>query len=170
MDTPSTDTVQSDQTAPPRNIILRHPWGFATLALILLFPSMRPCTRFEPRPPAVVSTVQPFELVDHEGRVFNRETMSGRLWLVGFFFSRHPVRVETLFDAFHTLRERFRRDALEVAMVAITVDPEDSLDVLKDLAQSHSLTRNDTFLLTGSGDNTAKLSGYFIPFAGESLT
>ena len=150
MDTPNTDSVQSDQTAPPRNIILRHPWGFATLALILLFPSMRPCTRFEPRPPAVVSTVQPFELVDHEGRVFNRETMSGRLWLVGFFFSRHPVRVETLFDAFDTLRKRFAHDTLDVAMAAITVDATDSPEVLKALAQSHDLIRNDTFLLTGT--------------------
>ena len=88
------------------------------------------CRQSDPLP--VLFEIPAFSLVDQDGAVFKSETLSGRPYLVNFFFSTCPTICVTNMAAIKAMHERWNDAGRAHRIVSITVDPDnDTPEVLK---------------------------------------
>ena len=75
--------------------------------------------------------VVPFSLTDHNGKVFQSDSMKGKTWVVSFFFSRCKTICPPLLNHLSGVLKDAERVGIPLQVVSITVDPEhDSPDKL----------------------------------------
>ena len=115
---------------------IRYPWHFGAVVGIVTITAMRPCTRHVPDPPAVMSQVPAFALVDQDERPFTSDALRGRVTVAGFMFTTCPSTCPKISRAMHSLQERYKQHKIaDVQLVSFTVDPEnDTPAVLKTYA------------------------------------
>lgn len=109
-------------------------------------------------PPPSYFELPDFTLTSHEERPFSRADLSGRVWVVGFFFTRCPTicpvltqRMQAVQALGAPLGERFR-------LASITVDPEhDSPEVMRAFAAAQGVTLDSWTMLTGSTEDIQRI-------------
>ena len=92
--------------------------------------------------------VQPFQLTERSGRVFDSKELDGQVWIASFFFSSCPGACIKMNNTISRLQEELKDD--EVKFISITVDPEnDSLDALQKYANHFGADAERWLFLTG---------------------
>jgi protein SCO1/2 len=83
----------------------------------------------------VYGTVPPFSLIERSGRRVTREDLRGRVWVVNFIYTECTDTCPTQTAEVAGLQQEFR-DASELTLVSITVDPaHDTPEVLRRYAE-----------------------------------
>jgi protein SCO1 len=109
------------------------------------------------RPP-VYATLPDFELDSSSGAAFRRADLEGRVWVVGFIFTRCQSICPLITEAMKGLAARLEAEGVErVGLLSITVDPEfDRPEVLRAYAADRGIDatsqRVPWVLLTGAPD------------------
>lgn len=106
---------------------------------------------------SVVSQVAPFTLTDQDGSPFSAESLTGKVWLVDFFFTSCPSFCPLLTGAMSTLAREFQTEP-RLNFLSITVDPAtDTSGVLRAFAEREKLPQHRWRLLTGRREEIAAL-------------
>jgi protein SCO1/2 len=116
------------------------------------------------RPP-VLGEVPDFELVNRDGSSVARADLAGRPWVADFIFTRCAFSCPRMTAQMMRLGAALPPSA-EVALVSITVDPEnDSPEVLDTYATSLGIDRPDWLFLTGDREEVESLTveGFKLP-------
>lgn len=155
--TPGEDLISPDDVYhPPAWVLwLRKRIWWIGIALALLFvTAMHFLLQRRPEPPPVLSELGEFSLVDQEGRSFGPEQMRGKVWVVGFIFTRCPSVCPAVSQAMLHFDESFvsaSRISDEVNLLTVTVDPEfDRPEVLKGYAEKLGADLSHWSFVTGS--------------------
>ena len=96
-------------------------------------------------------------LTDSNGRKFNSSSLTGKIWVANFFFTRcnGPCPIQT--SHLQLLRGKFQ-DETNLHFVSITVDPKhDSAEVLKKYSLKHAKDDTQWHFLTGELDTIVEL-------------
>lgn len=140
----------------------RNPWlwivvfGFAFTTVISL--GLRPFMRRIPEPPPVIHTLPEFDLIDHQGRPFNRASLAGDVWVFDFFFTSCPSICADLTRRMAQLQEAFEREGVDARLVSVSVDPEnDTPEVLRQYAKKHGADLDRWVFVTGSEEAVRSL-------------
>lgn len=130
----------------------RSPYFWAAVFGLIAIPAMRPFMRHVPEPPSVVGTLPAWSLTDQDGQPFGSEQLAGQAWVAGFFFSSCVTICPRILGAMKDLRRCLDDSgATEVALVAITVDPEtDSPERLRAYQQEIEADGAGWHFLTGT--------------------
>ncbi|MBI2422332.1 MAG: SCO family protein [Candidatus Hydrogenedentes bacterium] len=100
----------------------------------------------------VLGALPEFTLTSAEGTPFDTATLKEKIWVTAFFFTSCAGPCPVLTKQMGILQETFR-DAPDVALVSITVDPEtDSPERLKAYGLEHKADFARWHFLTGSMD------------------
>jgi protein SCO1/2 len=120
--------------------------GFVA-ALALFVPDF-----FKPRIPPI-STVQPFSLINQDGKVFTNEQMRGKVVAVNFFFTTCRSVCPKMNNNLKPVYEEFKNEP-DFLVISHTSDPgRDSASVLKRYADSMGVDTRRWVFLTGSKDS-----------------
>jgi protein SCO1/2 len=111
--------------------------------------------------------VVPFELTDQRGNRFSSASLSGRVWVLDFFFSSCPGPCPTMTAHLASLQKRF---GSRISLVSISVDPQrDDPATLASYAKRKGAAQ-DWHFLTGSEDLLRRMVRHeFKVAAGEPL-
>jgi protein SCO1/2 len=86
----------------------------------------------------VLSTVPAFAFVDQAGAPFGSQSLSGKLWVANFIFTRCPNICPKFTAKMGALQDRSARELPELRLVSFTVDPEhDTPEVLTAYGEKH---------------------------------
>jgi len=103
---------------------------------------------------AILGDAPSFELTTSTSAAFNSESLSGKVWVVNFFFSRCPHVCPKINQAIGTLY----RENPAVHFVSISIDPEhDTPEVLSKYADRFGATPDRWNFLTGPSDELKKV-------------
>ncbi len=104
-----------------------------------------------------------FSFVNQEGKKVTNDTFRDKIYIVDFFFTSCPGICPRLTKSMGAL-QKFYKDEDDVMLLSHTVMPwKDSIPILKDYAQKHTVNSSKWHLVTGDKDklyNMARL-GYF---------
>jgi len=100
-----------------------------------------------------LGTVGPFWLTDQDGRSFSEQSLSGKVWVAAFMFTRCPSICPEMTRRMRSLQEQAQARQLPLHFVSFSVDPEnDTPQVLRQFATQYGAdTRTWSFL---TGDNS----------------
>lgn len=86
----------------------------------------------------VLSAVPAFSFVDQSGAPFGSASLSGKIWVANFIFTRCPNICPKFTAKMGTLQDRSRDQFPGLTLVSFTVDPEnDTPEVLKAYGEKH---------------------------------
>lgn len=147
----STEELSGGALAPTRQHKRRlWPWAGLPLALLVAAIFALPLSRRVAAPLPVLTTVPPFELVDHEGKAFGERQLSGHAWIANFVFTRCPTICPLFSQKMARLQEQTQPLGDRLLLVSFTVDPEyDTPERLLAYAQKYRAQPRWRFL-TGS--------------------
>ncbi len=102
----------------------------------------------------VLNDVRPFGFTDQYGRRITEQHVSGKVYVVEYFFTTCTGICPKLNDNMKVIHEKFKNEA-NFMILSHTCNPEtDSVEVLKKYADSLGIKENDNWLfLTGSKDS-----------------
>ncbi len=110
----------------------------------------------EPAPPTAAPTVlerelAEFSLTERSGRTVGRADLLGKVWVVGFIFTRCSGPCPIVTTSMHRLQGAFGApDLADARLLTLTVDPEfDTREVLADYARSVGADPARWWFLTG---------------------
>jgi protein SCO1/2 len=100
-----------------------------------------------------LGTVGPFWLTDQDGRSFSEQSLSGKVWVAAFMFTRCPSICPEMTRRMRYLQEQAQARHLPLNFVSFSVDPDnDTPPVLRQFAAQYGAdTRSWSFL---TGDNS----------------
>jgi protein SCO1 len=100
-----------------------------------------------------LGTVGPFWLTDQDGRSFSEQSLSGKVWVAAFMFTRCPSICPEMTRRMRYLQEQAQARNLPLHLVSFSVDPDnDTPPVLRQFAAQYGAdTRSWSFL---TGDNS----------------
>jgi protein SCO1 len=97
-----------------------------------------------------LGTVGPFWLTDQDGRSFSEQSLSGKVWVAAFMFTRCPSICPEMTRRMRSLQEQARARALPLHLVSFSVDPDnDTPPVLRQFAQQYGVDTSSWSFLTG---------------------
>lgn len=97
-----------------------------------------------------LGTVPPFWLTDQEGRTFSEQSLSGKVWVAAFMFTRCPTVCPVMVSRMRSIQEQARARGVALQLVSFSVDPEhDTPEVLRKFAAERELDTGNWWLLTG---------------------
>lgn len=103
-----------------------------------------------------ISTVQPFEFLNQDGKDFTLENMQGKVVVVNFFFTTCKGICPRMNSNMHKIYDAFK-DEPDFMIVSHTCDPEtDSVPVIKRYADSLKIDERKWVFLTGRKDSLYK--------------
>lgn len=117
-----------------------------------------------------LGTVGPFWLTDQDGRSFSEQSLSGKVWVAAFMFTRCPSICPEMTRRMRYLQEQAQARQLPLHFLSFSVDPDnDTPEVLRQFAAQYGAdTRSWSFL---TGDNrvirTAAEQGFKIGVEGS---
>jgi protein SCO1/2 len=133
----------------------RHVWVVGIVMGLALITISRPFLQHRPPPPLVLFEIPAFDLLDQEGAAFTHEDLEGRVWVVGFIFTRCPSVCPAVTQAMTRFQEQIARSQLEdhVNLLTITVDPEhDTPEILAEYAETVGADQSTWRFVTGSDE------------------
>ncbi len=99
---------------------------------------------------SIYGVVPPFELIDQNGEAFSSESLRGKVWAVGFIFTRCPSICPVLTALMKEVETSSAALGQEFQLVSFSVDPTyDTPAVLKDYAGKHGANLDRWTFLTG---------------------
>jgi protein SCO1/2 len=132
-------------------LFLRYPFVVFFLLGVIVITVMRPLTRHEPEAPPVLYTIPDFQIVDQDGRPFDRAAMAGKVWVVGFMFTSCPSICPKISRAMLDLQHKFDAFEIDAHLLSVSVDPEtDEPAVLKRYAEGLGVDPARWRFVTGS--------------------
>ena len=96
----------------------------------------------------VARPVQAFSLLDHQGKVFDRETLTGQWSFLFFGYTHCPDVCPTTMSVLNSVAQRLQDTSENVRFVMVTVDPE--RDTPEKLGQFVTYFNGDFLGVTGS--------------------
>ena len=146
-----------DPTRPPppsglKAFLQKYIWWVGGIFGVLLITGMRPFMVHRPPPPPIDGHVPDFELVDQRGETFTEEDMRGKVWVVGFVFTRCQSLCPPVSAAMIRMQEHIDRSRIadDVHLLTITVDPEhDTPEVLAGYADQLGAHLDSWSFVTG---------------------
>lgn len=131
----------------------KHVWKVGMVMGLVFVTSMRFALQNHPDPPPVLSELPDVQLTDMHGKPFGPEQMRGKVWVVGFVFTRCQSLCPPISQAMLHFEETFVRASRihkDVNMLTITVDPEfDTPEVLAAYAKKLGAPEDDWTFVTG---------------------
>ena len=121
--------------APWIAFLRKYVWVIGTILLLAIVTLTRPFLIRRPPPPEITGVVPSVALLDQEGARFDVDTMHGRVWVVGFVFTRCPSTCPAVSAAMAEFHQQIREAGLDehVHVLTVTVDPEnDTPEVLRE--------------------------------------
>ena len=121
----------------------------------------------------IYGEVPPFELVDQEGAVFSSEKLRGKVWAVGFIFTRCPSICPVLTALMKEVETKSTELGDGFQLVSFSVDPgHDTPEVLKAYAAKHGANLERWSFLTGEPGAVEKtvVEGLKISMGRSSVT
>ena len=97
-------------------------FGWISIALLALL-ALSGC-KPKSSQPTPIAKLPPFELINQDGRPFGSKDLSGKPYVTAFFFTSCVTICPKIMGAMASLQSTFKQKALDVHLVAITVDPE----------------------------------------------
>jgi len=98
----------------------------------------------------VYGVVPPFELVDQSGAAFSSKQLEGKVWAVGFIFTRCPSICPVLTALMKEVETKSRSAGDDFHLVSFSVDPSyDTPPVLAAYAAKHDANLDRWSFLTG---------------------
>jgi len=149
---PIPGSADATPVGPIRRFIMRYPWHIAIAVGLVAIPASRSCTRFEPPPPPIISSLPSFTLVDAaSAKPFGTSNLQGSVWVAGFVFTTCPTTCPAVTRAMRTLQRRFIENEVPVKLVTFTVDPEyDTPERLVAYAKKNSAEMSSWHWLTST--------------------
>lgn len=139
------------QPSPALAWLRKYIWIVAAVLGIVTITGLRGRLRSVPETPPVLYTLPSYDLVDHQGRPFSPDTLSGKVWVAGFVFTSCPSTCPAVTRAMGSLRDRYDRLGIDIEMVSFSVDPErDTPEVLAAYAEKVGATSERWRFVTGS--------------------
>lgn len=120
--------------------------------------------------PKISYPVPAFELIDHRGGRFTRESLPGKVWVFDFIFTRCPSVCPRMTEQMAKLARTFAAEP-RVGFVSVSVDPEnDTPEALTAFARKHGAEQERWFFLTGDLATVEKtvLGGFKIALGKEA--
>jgi protein SCO1/2 len=143
-----TPTTAAARRGPPK--FHKNPFVWAAIAGMIALPMVRPLFRHEPKPPPVLWQIPSFSLTDHDGKAAGSDTLRGKVYVVGFFFTNCRSICPKLMEAKKSLQKRYKQWKADVHLVSITIDPEnDTPAVLRAYAKKLGADLSSWTFLTG---------------------
>lgn len=141
------------------DVLHRHSWSVALVALLLLAACGKPPEKFNATDVTGVDWGRGFELTDHTGKRRTLEDFRGKVVLLFFGFANCPDVCPTALAEMAQALERLGPDAARVQGLLVTVDPErDTQEVLAKYVPAF----HPSFLgLRGTPEETAKTAKEF---------
>ena len=104
-----------------------------------------------------------FTLVDQHGDTITPADLKGKVTVVEFFFTTCPTICPIMKQNLKKVQEAFK-DENRVAIVSISIRPQDTVEVLADYAQNYNITHPNWHLLTGNNEDIHRLAreGFFL--------
>ena len=96
----------------------------------------------------VARPVQAFSLLDHQGKVFDRETLTGQWSFLFFGYTHCPDVCPTTMSVLNSVAQRLQDTSENVRFVMVTVDPE--RDTPEKLGQFVTYFNGDFLGVTGN--------------------
>jgi protein SCO1/2 len=134
------------EAAAPRSgldFVRRWIWYIGIAAGLLMITAVRPfLIHRPPLPEAIGSVPAQFSAVDQDGAAFGPEALRGRVWVVGFVFTRCPSLCPQITRAMASFRDALERGGLQddVSLLSVTVDPDyDTPERLRAYADAHGI-------------------------------
>lgn len=139
--------------------VLRNPYVWGFVIGIATLTALRPLLRHEPPPPPILRALPAYSLVDAEGRPFGSAELSGRVYVVSFFFTQCRSICPVVMRGMGRLQEGFDARGIDgVHLVSISVDPaHDTPEVLRAYAAEHHVDPRRWTLLTGDPERIRAL-------------
>lgn len=109
-------------------------------------------------------TIPNFSLLNQDGKIVTRNTFAGKIYVADFFFTSCSGICPKMSANMGVLQEAFKDDN-DVLLVSHSVTPEtDTVDVLKEYAETRGIKSDKWHLVTGSRSDIYKLgrNAYFI--------
>ena len=105
----------------------------------------------------IYGEVPPFELVDQSGKTFSSEKLKGRVWAVGFIFTRCPSICPVLTALMKEVETKSTELGTDFQLVSFSVDPSyDTPEVLQAYAEKHGANLERWTFLTGEPGDVEK--------------
>ena len=168
---PIPGSAEALPVGPIRRFLMTYPWHIAIVVGLIAIPASRSCTRFEPPPPPVISSLPSFELRDAATRsAFGSTHLKGSVWVAGFVFTTCPTTCPGVTRAMRALQRRYVAEQVPVKLVSFSVDPEfDTPDKLMAYAQKYKADLTSWHFLTADSSKAmeAVVSGGFRTMMGE---
>lgn len=131
--------------------------------LDVLNPSVEGC---QPNLGDSVHLIPSFSFTNQSGNQISDETVSGKIYVAGFFDLQNADTARKIMTAFERVQERFKSDK-ELKLLLHTFNPKsDSLEVLQQYANQYKANPEQWFFLTGDSTslNNQLRCGY-LPFS-----
>jgi protein SCO1/2 len=141
-----------NQAPPFIQFMRKYIWFIGAGVLILMVTLTRPFLINRPEAPPVLAEVPAFTLTTHDGADFGKADMEGKVWVVGFVFTRCKTSCPVISQAMTQFHKELvdSRITEHVNMMTVTVDPEhDTPEILGTYARDLGVEGDDWVFLTG---------------------
>ena len=114
----------------------------------------------------ISSTIPPFKFLDQYGHQIDTSTISGKIYVVDFFFTHCPGICPKMKAEMLRVHDRFRDK--DIMYLSHSIDPErDSFPVLKSYSEKLNLTDRKWLFLTGDRDSIYSIADRYLAYAKE---
>ena len=145
-----------DEYHPPDWIVWlrKHIWKIGIVAALVFVTSMHFLLQRRPEAPPVLTELPAVQLIDQTGVTFGPEQMRGKVWVVGFVFTRCGSTCPAVSQAMLHFQDSFVKSSRmeeQVHMLTVTVDPEfDRPEVLAAYAEKLGADLDSWTFVTGT--------------------
>ena len=152
-----TDYISPEDEYTPSPWILwirKNVWWIGAAMGLTFVTTMHFILQRRPAPPPVIVELPDFALVDQDGHPFGPEQMEGKVWVVGFVFTRCQSLCPPLSQAMVHFQKTYvaaSRMEADVNLLTVSVDPEyDTPERLKAYAQALGADLDSWTFVTGT--------------------
>lgn len=147
------DGPQYASTTPWIVFLRRHIWAVAIIFGIVMITALRNPLIRRPELPEPIAQLVDARLVDQDGREFSLASMRGKVWVVGFVFTRCPTSCPRVSQSMVELARDIETSKIadHVGLLSVSVDPEfDTPAVLKAYADELGADTERWSFVTGT--------------------
>lgn len=117
---------------------------------------------------AQIHTIPPFSFLNQLGATVTEKTVTGKIYIANFFFTRCKNICPKMTDHMNLLQAAYKKDK-EIVLISHSVMPEtDSISVLKQYGINNKVDSSKWFLLTGAKSKIYALAKQQY-FAGDTV-
>ncbi|MGB0525919.1 MAG: SCO family protein [Flammeovirgaceae bacterium] len=133
-----------------------------TLILIGLFSA---CDIPQKTVPILGKIKQPFEFINQDGERINEQLVKNKIYVTDFFFTTCPTICPKMKAQMLRVHEKFK-DRTDVILLSHSIDPKDSVEVLRDYAARLEVKSEDWQFVTGDRNQIFSMAKAYMITAG----